>query len=124
MRKLKFRAWNGKKMFYTNDQHTVWVGGKCASINGSDLAQKETIEYENVMQFTGLLDKNSKEIYEGDILTDNIVVKWRDDWASFALDKYGWMHDHYFGEGVNAKDIEIIGNIYENPDLLTTPRKD
>ena len=124
MREIKFRAWDKKNKCWFKTELEFYgfhLWGECTLLcppNANDLQNLE------VTQFTGLKDRNGKEIYEGDILTDNIVVKWRDDWASFALDKYGWMHDHYFGEGVNAKDIEIIGNIYENPDLLTTPRKD
>lgn len=72
-----------------------------------------------MMQFTGLKDKNGKEIYEGDILKDRIIVTWREDLASFALMKEGWAHDHYFGEAVDAGNTEIIGNIHENENLLT-----
>ena len=73
---------------------------------------------ESVGQFTGLHDKNGEEIYEGDILKDRIVVAWREDLASFALVKEGWAYDHYFGEAVDAGNTEIIGNIFENADLI------
>lgn len=76
------------------------------------------LEIVYVRQFTGLKDKNGKDIYEGDILDDNIIVIWRKDLASFALKKDGWMYDHYFGEAVDPGNTEIIGNIHQNPDLL------
>lgn len=73
------------------------------------------------LQFTGLKDKNGKEIYEGDILVDNCIIVWRDDLASFAIRKDGWMYDHYFGEAIDAGRCEVIGNIYENKELMNQP---
>jgi len=77
------------------------------------------------LQFTGLTDKNGKEIYEGDVIKTEtekaMVVSWNNHFASFCLDRAGWMFTHYFGEGVDPEQIEIIGNIYENPKLLSNP---
>ena len=69
------------------------------------------------MQFTGLLDKNGKEIYEGDIL------KWNDEVSQVMWRLYDSMFEiekifNGFSERVTS-DYEIIGNIYENPELLT-----
>lgn len=76
-----------------------------------------------IMQYTGLKDKNGKEIYEGDI------VKWSRNKIGkvyFAEARF-WVSDYYepsqdepsdaFGEN---QTFEIIGNIYENPDLIKT----
>jgi len=104
-RELKFRAFN------TNTKEIVsWEE------MGDDHWDlwNEFKNCKTIMQFTGLLDKNSKEIYEGDLLQDGITVIWREDLASFALRKDGWMYDHYFGEAVDPGHCEVIGNIYEN----------
>lgn len=78
------------------------------------------------MQFTGLLDKNGKEIYEGDIVTSEsrddmrVVTTNRtvsfEDGAFIATDKNGYIPlDEYH---IDMKNVEVIGNIYENPELL------
>ena len=75
-----------------------------------------------LMQYTGLKDKNGREIYEGDVLregdVDGMLVVYMNDLASFALRKRGWAYDHFFGEGATSANCDIIGNVYENPDLL------
>lgn len=77
------------------------------------------------MQFTGLTDKNGKEIYEGDIVTfigwRNRVVTWQPEGCYagwFAVDdkKPDRPLGIYSGEEPNT--IEVLGNIYENPELL------
>ena len=61
-------------------------------------------------QYTGLKDMNGKEIYEGDILTGNKDVYWDNILASFQAG--------YTGD-IRNNEVEVIGNIYENPELLT-----
>ena len=58
-------------------------------------------------------------IWENDILNSgNLVVAWREELASYCLTKKGWMYQHFFGEAVDACDCEVIGNIFDNPELL------
>ena len=72
-----------------------------------------------ICQCTGLKDKNGKLIWENDILNrGNLVVTWREELASYCLTKKGWMYQHFFGEAVDACDCEVIGNIFDNPELL------
>ncbi len=106
---IKFRAWDEdeKKMISLFD---------CYDIFGRELrATKATLE-----QFTGLLDKNGKEIYEGDILKIGKSfwqVEWNDEKARWDC------VDTTTYKPIGGMDftgyIEVIGNIHENPDLLT-----
>lgn len=97
---------------------------------GVDGGTKENIENylddpESIlMQYTGLKDKNGKEIYEGDILKMpsfnpelNIV---RFDRGGFYLEPITGIESHFWSDIKYAEDdgSEVIGNIYENPELL------
>ena len=121
MREIKFRIWNSypKQM---NDWGSV-KGKFNLNIFESDLA-----EY-HVMQYTGLKDKNGKEIYEGDIVFINrgdslrsinqeVIFNPFVGFCTFrelkGFEEFQHLDLGYFGED----RIEVIGNIYENPDLL------
>jgi len=99
MREIKFRAWNPKTK---------------EIIDNIFLVPGESTE--NVMQYTGLKDRNGKEIYEGDIVKDEGVVFKKD--AAFQVKNYPLMN--FFIEGFEDKKskLEVIGNIHENPELL------
>ena len=129
MRELKFRAWNeaAKKWVHSGKHETgcnilgemILFGGW---MEGVGLQELNNVVVE---QFTGLHDKNGKEIYEGDILGDKAVVKWFESlvWDNGGSEHPGFyckqwigfcgMEYHYGFDGV-----EVIGNIHENPELL------
>lgn len=128
-REISFRAWHKKEkiiiiidaVFFT-DNH--YIGHTDNGYHGS--GSLDDIE---LLQCTGLKDKNGKLIFEGDIvktLHGNFEVFWREKFASFAIrkpDKPSEWIDLLHAPGKeyqvgNMESFEIIGNIYENPELL------
>ncbi len=118
MREIKFRAWFRNKMYYGAVQwHPAENGEWLVPLDGANIVTKDAI----LMQYTGILDKNGKEIYEGDIVQcrkpyDKAVITWRNFDACFIGERKG-MAEHLHMSWV-TKNAEIIGNIYENPELL------
>lgn len=108
MRTIKFRTWNPvKKMMELTEGYASFDGG----IFSVDVGSKEDV----YMQYTGLKDKNDKEIYEGDIVKSEFGKVEEVVWVKGLMDQIaGW-----YGIDTRLTDeLEIIGNIYENKDLL------
>ena len=119
-REIKFRAWDAieKKM---------WVpiidtdGYPCARHPITQIPVRMDGELlDPVMQFTGLHDKNGKPIFEGDI----VRINWLDRRYENVIDTVIWCDKNAcfeFGAGAKSEvswSHEVIGNIYENPELL------
>jgi uncharacterized phage protein (TIGR01671 family) len=142
VREIKFRAWDkkSKKMLYGD--FCIWASsGRWAIYDDEDGGKSGLWEHNisddydlEVMQYTGLHDKNGKEIWEGDILSDSLVTT-KDDPAKdgyFLYSEVIFSEGSFCGKEINGWDPmteiyplagnysrqEVIGNIYENPELL------
>lgn len=129
-RDIKFRVkvtwcdsvWLASVDYMKSDGFGGWYGLAFININSWESAQVEfhTDADDVLMQYTGLKDKNGVEIYEGDIL-------WLGDagsivqilWSDFKL-RLKWVNPMGASDNIYAwkDDLEVIGNIYENPELL------
>ena len=130
-REIKFRAWNAEygEMVYS-DMNSEFIDKRewypiCFNIGFSHFPHTILDDETKLMQYTGLKDNNDNEIYEGDIIgktskaTSNIVVKWDNDRSAY----YGHLRIYSQPTGKRMplrkfKNQEVIGNIYENPELL------
>ena len=124
----KFRAWDthGQKMF-SNNELIIWNGNvyandskrlTCNNLKGW------SIDEEYLMQSTGLFDKKGVEIFEGDILDykgRKALVRWHGSYASFIyrfVDELQKRNTEWKPLYLAYMKCEIIGNIYENKELL------
>ena len=136
MRDIKFRAWdkNAEKMEIEGG-YILLNGYGNAELFNDDIWQKQGIDGADfiLMQYTGLRDKNSKEIYVGDIikLTGNTIYDMSDELALqniriISYDenecKFNWDRSKsgtsFCKNNAEQGLFEIIGNIHENPELL------
>lgn len=111
MRKIKFRAWDSK--------------GQVGMVDEPILDVVFNDERYEIMQFTGLKDKNDKEIYEGDILEYDDP---EEDSKAVVFFEQGKFRKQYIRQedwdgkcdidSVDLEGMHVIGNIYENPELL------
>lgn len=129
----KFRAWHKtweemgkvKRIRFDDDGNVTTV-----LFEGKELGVNEKINELELMQSTGLYDKNGKEIFEGDIVTDGefiIEIRNHQTLGFYMLDEEE--NERFFSDSASLEDfeedakivseiLEIIGNVYENPELL------
>lgn len=124
---LKFRAWNATdKVMITPDMPFIGAGSSalnvCITLDGKqrtpnaynlDYGFEAPMPELEFMLCTGLKDKNSAYVFRGDILSKGdelFTVDWHH--CQFMLNKNEWLIPD------NLEDFEIVGNIFQNPDLL------
>ena len=137
MREYKFRVWDteNKEMLKVQelDFEDTFYGGRL-SIRTDQYNDYFDIEDMILMQYTGLKDKNGKEIYEGDIVKVKLYKGEEEKYfigkveyfgSNFIVDTDNNSEYHIYdldGFGIdyryNLEDCEVIGNIYDNPELL------
>ena len=105
-REIKFRAFD-KHMNFMEEPRDIF-----------EIPSSWDFDFVELMQFTGLKDKNGKEIYEGDIVK----------YYNASVKSVEWYQGGFYLSGVShnpidENDVEVIGNIYENPELLPIPNE-
>lgn len=130
----KFRAWNPHEKKMVDDTELVIWGGNIYQGNRQKIFERivegkkgligYSIDDKYLMQSTGLKDKNGVEIFEGDVVDYNgrkAIIKWHGSYASFIyrfVDELRKIKSEWNPLYLSYYRFEIVGNIYENPELL------
>ena len=141
MREIKFRAWDERhevmhhnvQFIKSGDTGADWIcfdsDEKPSKRNATGILFDDPFFSQQIklMQYTGLKDKNGREIYEGDILSSEYPMKGNKNCHPVVWGSGRWNVDHSINDccrawrgdlnGHHASE-EVIGNIYENPELL------
>jgi uncharacterized phage protein (TIGR01671 family) len=124
MREIKFRAWNSdkNKMVYSSDlfqSRSIIFLLRWEAIPGGMWKEQIADRFNGeLMQFTGMHDKNGKEIYFGDIVRGMNASMGHDENREVKPFKWYGISPFCETEYSSHAAVDVIGNIYENPDLL------
>ncbi len=123
-REIKFRSWipliGHSEEYPKVGSMACWDllrAGRCVQV-------VDGLEFGTVMQFTGLLDKNGKEIYEGDVIRDQSGNIWE---VYFDMGQFLEKNNVVCNTIISLYEEpikEVIGNIYENPELLSNIKEE
>lgn len=128
-REIKFRVWDTTRGYFIkttdgiDDDLCLGIDGdlykvySCYAGGGINIINSDNYV---IQQYTGLKDKKGKEIFEGDIIRGqdddgNINKNYKNTWVEFQK---GCFANHYWGHCLYDSELEVIGNIYQNPELL------
>ncbi len=124
MRKLKFRIWDEK--------YNTWVNDPLFMYPKTDFIHQGAV----TQQWTGLIDKNGKDIYEGDFINFSInytidssdpdIVTWRNQEVHYSDEHagffFGYKYEFQMLDKILPETLEVVGNKFENPDLANKER--
>ena len=127
MREIKFRAWHKEKKIISEVLGIDILHKEIFFSNGDvDYCEISDFKYIELMQYTGLKDMRGKEIYEGDILFESFGERYHKvifENANFRAEAEGDFDEYSFDLiDIVAQGCEIVGNIYENPELIKEVR--
>lgn len=140
MREIKFRAWDRERKKMINADGLIFQKEFHYMKEEKEYIDRLRLDYREeflnhiqknyiLLQYTGLKDNRGKEIYEGDIIRWLIFTEDIEDKTPIhIIDTVGFSNGYYYAEkrceilGLKApyREVEVIGNIYENPELLET----
>lgn len=131
MREILFRAKHIHRFKQNNHLDGEWVEGYLCDENHINTGEYEVfIDKNTICQYTGLIDKNKKRIWENDIVRSNkrkdghefYKVIWRKHYADFGIEplEYGAQYPicYYDEKDLRERDYEKVGNIFDNLELM------
>lgn len=118
MREILFRGKRIDNSMWLYGSLRQYKDGTCG-ICDRELEHTYRVDPNTVGQYTGLTDKYSRKIFEGDIVeTYNystlMEIRWNEKTAAFEL----WRYDTWYGQVHTFNPIKVLGNVFDNPELM------